>query len=572
MGGGKSDNPVKHWDYAWYQETINELKRLGIDCIQCGAIDKGHYHPPLENALNLVGQTSPRDLMNIIYHADGVICPITAAMHISAAMDTPCVVIAGGREEPWWEGYTNDYDNFGAASKKVTVPHKFLHTIGLLDCCPKKGCWRKALRRFKPKDKHICKKVDRQPTGQMLPRCMAMITVDHVIEAVMEYYEDGMIPPIGKPSGKYKARSEEKPQEESKPKNFLNMDIVPVAGAKPGEPQTKQAVIPQPAGQAPKPAPELPNLAPESPQLTRPPTRPLERVPFQTPAEAPKYAHPVAKQMPVQSPPSGNLPAPGHKLDSDLFDNPIIGGKFTVFVLCYGDHFKIAHRCLSSIVATLPPHRLDLRVAGNECCKETIDYVNSLNPTKTYFTPSPRRKYPAMREMFHDKECPIKTPYIIWFDDDTWVQNARWAQGLAQNMINNDKNKVGLYGIKMLSSMRVARGIDDRKWFEHSNWYRNKMFQNRRGGAAPNGDKIFFVPGYFWALKTKLIYDQDIPDARLNHNGGDITIGCQVYQGGYKIRDFNRNKTQVSCPTRENGGRRGYSEGFPWRTQKHGVS
>lgn len=581
MAGGKGDNAVKHWRYDWYQQSIDILRSQGLQFVQGGAIDRGHYHPPLDGVTNLVGQTSVRDLMTLIYHSEGVIAPVTAAMHIAAAFDKPCVVIAGGREEPWWEGYTNHFDNFGKGSGKVKMPHKFLHTIGLLDCCPKKGCWRKATRRFKPKDKHVCKKVDRQPTGQLLPRCMAMITVDHVVEAVMSYYEEGMIPPIGKPTGKYRHPTDTQPtpnrhpniwkteEDNSKPQRVMDLGLVQMDNqvTSPSNGVSRRsALIPQPeVAPTENPANEAPSCPLSEPQLLREPTRPLPQIPFQEPAEAPAYVQPPGKPLPSRPTGSGVYKEPGHKLDSEMFDHPVIGGKLTVFVLCYGDHYRIAHRCLSSIVNTLPPHRLDLRVAGNECCQKTIEYVESLKPTKTYFTPKPRRKYPAMREMFFDQDCPIQTPYIVWFDDDTWTQNAKWAQNLVQTIITNDKNKVGLYGWKMLSSLRIGKGKDDRKWFEQAKWFRGSMFQNKRGGAAPNGDKIFFVPGYFWALKTKLIYEQDIPDVRLNHNGGDITIGCQVYQGGYKIRDFNKNKTQVSCPPKEKGGRRGYREGFPWR-------
>jgi hypothetical protein len=121
-------------------------------------------------------------------------------MHVAAAFDKPCVVIAGGREEPWWEAYVDDYAAFGPKAAPVTVPHRYLHTLGLLECCKLKGCWkRKVIKTADTDPKHLCKLISPTMSGQVIPECMNMITVDHVVEAVMSYYEDGTLPAIGAP-------------------------------------------------------------------------------------------------------------------------------------------------------------------------------------------------------------------------------------------------------------------------------------------------------------------------------------------------------------------------------------
>ena len=61
------------------------------------------------------------------------------------------------------------------------------------------------------------------------------------------------------------------------------------------------------------------------------------------------------------------------------------------------------------------------------------------------------------------------------------------------------------------------------------------------------------------AIKTA-----NIPDRRLNHNGGDICIGEQIHQSGYKMSMFNKGKVFVHTPKKDQGGRRGYEEDFPW--------
>jgi hypothetical protein len=198
MGGGKSDMTTKHWEYSRYQEVVDRLRPYGLRFVQSGAVKKGHTHPPIDNALNIVGWGGIRQLIWQIAHAEGVICPITCAMHIAAAFNKPCVVIAGGREEPWWEAYVNSYNAFGPKAKPITVEHKYLHTLGLLDCCAVKGCWANKLVPTK-EDSRLCKLPVLSSSGQTIPKCLEMITVDHVVEAVMSYYTSGILPPIGTP-------------------------------------------------------------------------------------------------------------------------------------------------------------------------------------------------------------------------------------------------------------------------------------------------------------------------------------------------------------------------------------
>ena len=38
--------------------------------------------------IDLVGKTSLRELIRLIYRADGVLCPVTLAMHLAAAVET----------------------------------------------------------------------------------------------------------------------------------------------------------------------------------------------------------------------------------------------------------------------------------------------------------------------------------------------------------------------------------------------------------------------------------------------------------------------------------------------------
>jgi hypothetical protein len=199
LAGGKTDFVTKHWSYKRWQQLINVLRGFGLRFVQVGAVGRAkniaHIQPILENVYSLVGLTTLRDLGRLIYHADGVICPVTATMHFAAALQKPCVVIGGGREEWWWEAYVPGLHNFGdEIVEDVRVPHRYLHTLGTLDCCGRRGCWRNQVTGAQS----VCKYVE-FTAGQHIPRCMNMITVNHVVEAVMSYYEEGILPPIGTP-------------------------------------------------------------------------------------------------------------------------------------------------------------------------------------------------------------------------------------------------------------------------------------------------------------------------------------------------------------------------------------
>lgn len=192
ISGGKSDFTIKVWRQKAFQEVTDGLAKHGIQFVQIGSTDAGHWHPELANTLNLVGQTNLRDMLRLIYHADGVICGVTGAMHMAAALQRPCVCIAGGREAWWWEAYVRENKGFGpGVEQKLTVPHRFLHTIGLLSCCQNIGCWRNKVAPTS-KDPLLCHMPVVHP-DMAIAKCMDMITPDMVINAVLSYYCDGTL-------------------------------------------------------------------------------------------------------------------------------------------------------------------------------------------------------------------------------------------------------------------------------------------------------------------------------------------------------------------------------------------
>jgi hypothetical protein len=125
-------------------------------------------------------------LVRLVYHSQGVLCGVTALMHLAAAVDVtggsplnrPCVVIAGGREPVHWEAYPQ---------------HQFIHTVGQLPCCAHGGCWR--ARTFPLGDGNERDRPERLCVDVVgkLPRCMDMIASAEVIRRIEGYFDGGVL-------------------------------------------------------------------------------------------------------------------------------------------------------------------------------------------------------------------------------------------------------------------------------------------------------------------------------------------------------------------------------------------
>ncbi len=535
LSGGKLDLTNKHWHAQRIQETVDELSAKGLNFVQCGATHSLHVHPPIDGALNMIGQTdNVRDFWNIIKHSEGVICPVTGAMHIAAAFEKPCVVLGGGREEPWFEAYVDNFEAFGPGCAPVKTPHKFLHTIGLLPCCDVQGCWKK---RVVPIDQDdltrkaytLCRDPVRPKGSHAVAHCMDLIKTEHVVRAVMDYYDKKVLPPI-------------------------DLDIEPIKEVSPA--------VEQRAAESGPPKIIIPKV-----QIRKAPVLGGKVKIIREPSVDSRNQKPHQKVHPKEAT-TDPVEAPKPMKIANI-DHPIIGGKITVCVLCYGDHYDNARKCLESVLATVPVDKIDLRVGGNELGQETLQYLETLPITKKYLHSNNAKKYPVMRKMFWDNDCPLNTPYVVWFDDDTIVKDPTWLDTLCNTIVANHNQGFRMYGAKMFHdiSMYNKQGHRPDLWFRSADWFRGVSFRARGSNhTAPNGSIIDFAVGWFWALHTDVIRASNIPDTRLNHNGGDITIGAQVHQAGFKIQQFNKGKVFISTPKKEQGGRRvgGYEESFPW--------
>lgn len=181
--GGKFDFTAKWWAADRYQQVVDHF-RGRIQFVQVG--EDHHHHPAIDGVVDLRGQTTLRQLVRLMYHAQGSISAVSLLMHLAAAVEVkpgmplnrPCVVVAGGREPPHFTAYPH---------------HQFIHTVGALRCCDNGGCWKS--RTLPLGDGDVNDRPDALCVDVVgaLPRCMDLITPQDVITRIEYYFRGGAL-------------------------------------------------------------------------------------------------------------------------------------------------------------------------------------------------------------------------------------------------------------------------------------------------------------------------------------------------------------------------------------------
>ena len=163
--GFKGDYPIKDWGFENYQELVYSLYPT-IQFVQIG--NQEGTHQPLDKCINLVNQTSIRDVIRLSYHAEFGVGPSTFLQHCFAAWQKPyfCIQL---REPLSWVSYPTQ---------------RTLTAQGLLPCCQNGGCWVNKVEDCRMQVDKGDKKV---------PLCLAMITPARVKEEILLLYDSGVI-------------------------------------------------------------------------------------------------------------------------------------------------------------------------------------------------------------------------------------------------------------------------------------------------------------------------------------------------------------------------------------------
>ena len=175
------DRTVGWWAVERYQQVVDHFDGR-IQFVQVG--EATEHHPRLERVIDLRGQTDLRQLVRLVYHADGILGPVGLPMHLAPAIERKagergnraCVVVAGSREPAHWLAYPD---------------HQYLHRNGALPCARRGGCFKDRIAPLGDGDERderarLCRVV-----RDGMARCMAMISAAEVIERLDWYFRGG---------------------------------------------------------------------------------------------------------------------------------------------------------------------------------------------------------------------------------------------------------------------------------------------------------------------------------------------------------------------------------------------
>jgi len=154
---------AKRWYHERWQQVVEALSEITF--VQVGLKKDNQYRLRGANVIDLIDKTKIRELFSLVYNAEGCISLISSLMHVAAAFEKPCVVLAGAREPLTFEKYPN---------------HRYIDKVGCLPCCEKQACWKNSIGACKNRVGDIA-------------RCMDMITTGEIIDAVKTYYEGGIL-------------------------------------------------------------------------------------------------------------------------------------------------------------------------------------------------------------------------------------------------------------------------------------------------------------------------------------------------------------------------------------------
>lgn len=219
----------------------------------------------------------------------------------------------------------------------------------------------------------------------------------------------------------------------------------------------------------------------------------------------------------------------------------------TVCVLTYGDHFGLARRCIDSIRAHTDRALYQLVVGANAVGRETRDHLRALERSgdidRVHRSRQNLNKCPMMRRMFHG----VSTPYLCWFDDDSYVTESGALERLL-NVARRSPSSTVMWGqLATCVYPSTFIDIDEAEAFVRTaRWYRGltppgwepggkgEFNFEGRGRGDPNWN---FIIGGFWLIRTRAFRALNWPDRRLIKQSDDVLLGEAVRQQGWNLEN-----------------------------------
>jgi len=219
----------------------------------------------------------------------------------------------------------------------------------------------------------------------------------------------------------------------------------------------------------------------------------------------------------------------------------------TVCVLTYGAHFDLAERCIESIRANTARALYHLVVGANAVGSRTDGYLQGLRRNgeidRLHRSHKNINKCPMMRRMF----CGVNTPYVCWFDDDSYVtENGALEQQL--EIARRSPATTVMWGCRagcnhpstFTDLPDVPKFVRTARWYgglPPPDWQPGGKGEFDYEGRGTGNPWWQFIIGGFWLIRTHALRVLDWPDRRLIKLGDDVLLGEALRQRGWSLEN-----------------------------------
>lgn len=210
----------------------------------------------------------------------------------------------------------------------------------------------------------------------------------------------------------------------------------------------------------------------------------------------------------------------------------------TIYALLYGNYHDLHKQLLYTLLPDVPKNEARVVLWCNTVCAQTKEmirkFVQKGAPLHYFFSDENVPKYEVMRRLFRKKHPPT-TPWIVWFDDDSYIEKRNWWQKTREFVEAKKDENICYVGQRWF----VHHLLGQAEFIKAAEWYKGLPFEQhptRRRGVTKPG--IAFATGAYVWLRTDVMKQLQWPDDRLVHNGGDTLLGEAIRQQGLPFHNY----------------------------------
>lgn len=203
--------------------------------------------------------------------------------------------------------------------------------------------------------------------------------------------------------------------------------------------------------------------------------------------------------------------------------------RFSICALLYGgqEYAWLHDRCLTSFMSVLPRENAEIRIGMNEVTADSthvlVEKLTEHFGNVQIFAGGNIGKYPRMSHMFST----IDRPYMMWFDDDSFLKPELIGQGQAwlDKIVQLQEKTPGILGATY-----------NQHWTgRHRRWVMSHPLYK---GVPLHPTHEQFITGGWWVAPMQTLRMLAWPNMDLYHNGGDRMLGWVARQNRVPLLRF----------------------------------